>query len=57
MYSSSNIIRMYNEHEINEHPACMRDTRTAYKILIGKLNEEELDRPRYRWKNDIKMLS
>jgi hypothetical protein len=30
---------------------------TAYKILIGKLKEEPLERSRYRWKNDIKISS
>jgi hypothetical protein len=29
--------------------------RSAYKILVGKLERRELERPRSRWEHNIKM--
>jgi hypothetical protein len=36
--------------------ACMGEMRNAYKILVVKPEEKRpLGRPRYRWKDNIKM--
>jgi hypothetical protein len=39
-----------------EHVACMRETRNAYRILVGKPEgKRPLGRPRSRWDDNIKM--
>jgi hypothetical protein len=37
------------------HIARMGETKNAYRILVGKLGQRLLGRPRYRWVDNIKM--
>jgi hypothetical protein len=38
------------------HEACIEEMRNAYKILVKKPEAKRLfERPRHRWKNNIKM--
>jgi hypothetical protein len=45
MYSSSNIVRTINEHEMNG-TCSTHGIRTAYKMLVGKLRKESHERHR-----------
>jgi hypothetical protein len=39
-----------------DHGACMDERRGIYRVLVGKPEgKRPLGRPRYRWKDDIKM--
>jgi hypothetical protein len=36
--------------------ACMGEMRSAYKVLVGKLEgKRQLGKPRHRWEDNIKM--
>jgi hypothetical protein len=58
LYSSPNIIRMIKLRRMRwpGHVARMRETRNAYRILVGKPEGKRLlGRPRRRWVDNIKM--
>jgi hypothetical protein len=58
LYSSPNIIRMIKSRRMRwaGHVAQMRETRNAYRILVGKPEgKRPLGRPRRRWVDNIKM--
>jgi hypothetical protein len=54
LYPSPNIIRMIKSRRMRwaGHVARRGETRTAYRILVGK---RPLGRPRRRWMDNIKM--
>jgi hypothetical protein len=57
-YKNSNIIRMIKSRRMRwvGHVVRMRETRNAYKILVGKPEgKRSLGRPRRRWVDNIKM--
>jgi hypothetical protein len=42
--------KLHNEDLHNLHVACMGNKRSAYRILVGKLEgKRPLGRPRFRW--------
>ena len=58
LYSSANIIRVIISRRMRwtGHAVCMRETRGAYKVLVGRPEEKRsLERSRSRWKNNITM--
>ena len=58
MNSSSNIIRSLKSRRLRwaGHVARMEQSRNAYRVLVGKLEEKRpLGRPRRRWEDNIKM--
>jgi hypothetical protein len=58
LYSSLNIIRMIKSRRMRwvGHVARMRETRNAYRILVGKPEgKRPLGRPRRRWVNNTIM--
>jgi hypothetical protein len=58
LYSSPNIIGMIKSRRMRwaGHVTRMRETRNAYKILMGKPEgERPLGRPRRRWLDNIKI--
>jgi hypothetical protein len=58
LYSSPNIIRMIKSRRMRcaMHAARIRETRNAYRILVGKPEGKgALGRPRRRWVDNIKM--
>jgi len=58
LYASRNIIRLIKSRRIRlvGHVARMGTTRSAHKILVGKPEgKRPRGRPRYRWKDNIKM--
>jgi hypothetical protein len=58
LYSSPNIIRMIKSKRMRwvGHVARMRETRNAYRILVGKPEgTRPLTRPRHRWVDNIKI--
>jgi hypothetical protein len=58
LYSSPNIIRVIKSRFMRwaGHVARMGDRRGAYSVLVGKPEgRRPLGRPRYRWKDNIKM--
>jgi hypothetical protein len=58
LYSLPNIIRMIKSRRMRwaEHVARMGETRSAYRILVGKPEgKRPLGRPRHRWVDNIKM--
>jgi hypothetical protein len=58
LYSSPSIIRMIKSRRMGweEHVARMGEKRSAYRILVGKLEgKRPLGRPKCRWMNNIKM--
>jgi hypothetical protein len=57
LYSSPSIITMIKSRRMRwaGHVACMEEKRNAYRILVGKPEEERpLERPRCRWEDNIK---
>jgi hypothetical protein len=58
LYSSPNIIRVIESRNMRweGHVACLRKTRKAYKILVGRPEgKRPLERPKRRWEDNIKM--
>jgi hypothetical protein len=58
LYSSPRIIRMIKSKSMiwAGHVARLRAKRTAYRILVGKLEgKRPLGRPRRRWVDNIRM--
>jgi hypothetical protein len=58
LYSSPNIIRVIKSRRLRwaGHVARMRETRDAYRALVGKPEgRRPLGRPRRRWEDNIKM--
>jgi hypothetical protein len=58
LYSSPNIIRIIKSKRMGwtGHVVGMGETRTAYRILVGKPEgKRPLGRPRRRWVDNIKM--
>jgi hypothetical protein len=58
LHSSSNVIQMMKSRRMRwaEHVARMRETRNAYRILVGKPEGmRPLGNPRRRWVDNIKI--
>ncbi|KAJ4435721.1 hypothetical protein ANN_18337 [Periplaneta americana] len=58
LYSSPDIIRNIKSRRLRwvGHVACMGESRTAYSVLVGRLEgKRPLGRPRRRWEDNIKM--
>ena len=58
MYRSPNIVRVIKSRRLRwtGHVAGMKEGRSAFKILIGKLTgKRPLGRPRRRWEDIIRM--
>lgn len=50
------VFRYYQGDRINKYEIRIRRMRDAYNILVGKPGRKKsLERPRGRWKNDIKV--
>jgi hypothetical protein len=58
LYSSLNIIRVIKSRRMRwvGHVACMGEGRDVYRVLVGRpKGKRPLERPRYRWEDNIKM--
>ena len=58
MYRSPNIVRVIKSRRLRwaGHVARMEESRSAFKIVTGKpTGKRPLGRPRYRWKDNIRM--
>jgi hypothetical protein len=58
LYSSPNIIQVIKSRRMRwaGHIACMGDRRGVYRVLVGRPEgKSPLERPRHRWKDNIKM--
>jgi hypothetical protein len=58
LYSSPNIIQVIKSRRLRwaGHVTCMGDSRSAYRVLVGKPEgRKPLGRPRCRWEDNIKM--
>ena len=58
LYRSPNIVREIKSRRLSwaGHVARMEESRSAFKILTGKLTgKTQLGRPRRRWKDNIRM--
>ena len=58
LYSSPNIIRTPKSRRLRwaEHVARMKQSRNAYRVLVGKPEgKRPLGTPRHRWEDNIKM--
>ena len=58
LYSSTNIVRVIKSRRMRwaGHVTCMGVMRSVYRVLVGKPERKRpLERPRSRWKDNIKM--
>ena len=58
MYPSPNVVRVIKSRRLRwaEHVARMEESKSAFKILIGKrAGKRPLGRPRRRWEDNIRM--
>ena len=56
LYSSPNIVRVIISRRWAAHVACMGETRSVYRVLVGKPEGKiPLGRPRRRREDNIKM--
>ena len=58
MYSSPNVVRNLELRRLRwaEHVAHMKESRNAYRVLMGRpKGKRPLGRPRRRWEDNIKM--